>query len=547
MADVNIDINLIAKQALAQMKKLEKESKKTEKGFSKLSKSVIVLNQGLALGQKVYGALSGAISAVTEAAAIQEAAINELEFALASAGDASKESSRDFQAFASELQTMTTFGDEATLSAAALFAQLTKMTGEGLKQATIAAQNMSAALGVDLNTSMRLIAKASEDGGSGLKRYNVVVEKGATGAETLTNAITAVNSQFAGVAASKVETYAGATTQLSNAWGDLLEGIGSYLTKSPVMIEAIKALTGWIVEAGDGIGTFTERLVGDDLDKAKDRLKELQDEIKLTGTTVQEAIFLPGVAGLGAAPIIADTKAQIIEGSAEIEELKVQIEAEEEERRKEKIKTRNADREQAERDHQAALKLEKERSVAEFLKIDFKAASDRANFDKLTGKQKVENFKSTANTIASLSTANNKVLAVIGKAGAISVATIDGIAAVQKALASAPPPFNFALAGLVGVATAANVAKIAGVKMASGGIVPGTDTGQGDTVPAMLTPQEVVLNAAMTENLAESMSGNITVNIAAGVVKDNDTLIDQIVDGINNGTEFRNLQLQGAA
>jgi hypothetical protein len=35
---------------------------------------------------------------------------------------------------------------------------------------------------------------------------------------------------------------------------------------------------------------------------------------------------------------------------------------------------------------------------------------------------------------------------------------------VQKALASAPPPLNFALAAAAGVAAAVNVAKIAGLE-----------------------------------------------------------------------------------
>lgn len=53
-----------------------------------------------------------------------------------------------------------------------------------------------------------------------------------------------------------------------------------------------------------------------------------------------------------------------------------------------------------------------------------------------------------------------RTLAAIGKAAAVTQATIDGVLAVQKALASAPPPANYALAAAVGVATAANIAQI---------------------------------------------------------------------------------------
>ncbi len=63
-------------------------------------------------------------------------------------------------------------------------------------------------------------------------------------------------------------------------------------------------------------------------------------------------------------------------------------------------------------------------------------------------------------SLAGLSRSSNRELAAIGKAAAVTQATIDGILAVQKALASAPPPLNYALAAAVAVKTAANVAQI---------------------------------------------------------------------------------------
>lgn len=71
--------------------------------------------------------------------------------------------------------------------------------------------------------------------------------------------------------------------------------------------------------------------------------------------------------------------------------------------------------------------------------------------------------------LATLANSSNKELAAIGKTAAVAQATIDGILAVQKALASAPPPLNFALAAAAGTAAAVNVAKIAGIGFAEGG------------------------------------------------------------------------------
>lgn len=113
-------------------------------------------------------------------------------------------------------------------------------------------------------------------------------------------------------------------------------------------------------------------------------------------------------------------------------------------------------------------------------------------FEEEQSKRRMDNTKSTLSYISTLQNSKSKELAAIGKAAAIATATIDGFQAVQKALASAPPPFNFVLAALVGAATGANIAGIAGVQLA-GGIdeVPGS--GNVDNFPAILMPGERVV------------------------------------------------------
>jgi hypothetical protein len=144
------------------------------------------------------------------------------------------------------------------------------------------------------------------------------------------------------------------------------------------------------------------------------------------------------------------------------------------------------------------------------LDLDLKLSVDKAKQEAKTqeqkSKQEIQNREDTYKTIATLATSSNKTLATIGKAFAIRQALIDGYAAVQKALASAPPPFNFALAALVGAATAQNVANIAGVKFASGGIVQGTSY-TGDNVQARLNSGEMVLNRSQQSRLFEFANG----------------------------------------
>jgi tape measure domain-containing protein len=138
-------------------------------------------------------------------------------------------------------------------------------------------------------------------------------------------------------------------------------------------------------------------------------------------------------------------------------------------------------------------------------KNEQRAITDLAIYEKMVGKQRAENLKSTLGTISTLRQSDNKAAFAIGKAAAISTATVDGIVAVQKALASAPVPFNFALAGLVGAATAINISKIASAKppsFATGGIMgSGGALVQGDNMTANVAKGEMLLNAREQKNL----------------------------------------------
>lgn len=128
-----------------------------------------------------------------------------------------------------------------------------------------------------------------------------------------------------------------------------------------------------------------------------------------------------------------------------------------------------------------ATELEKQAAYLDLKAINEETYAARvANIDEQTtqNRQKIEEAKNQAllvgaadffGNMATLSQSSNKKLAVIGKAAAITQATIDGYLAVQKALAAFPPPFNFAAAAAVGVATAANVANIAGIGFSNGG------------------------------------------------------------------------------
>lgn len=162
----------------------------------------------------------------------------------------------------------------------------------------------------------------------------------------------------------------------------------------------------------------------------------------------------------------------------------------------------------------------------------------RARTEVAYQEQRLGGQKSFYDNIASLSSSSNKRLSAIGKAAAIASATIDGVIAVQKALAAPPGwPYNAASVISVGISAAANVAKIAGFE--SGGY-----TGNGGTsdVAGMVHGREFVVHAdATAKNRAtlEAMNRGQVVDGNGGGGSNVTVIVNNKVDGTKATQEQR--------
>jgi hypothetical protein len=153
--------------------------------------------------------------------------------------------------------------------------------------------------------------------------------------------------------------------------------------------------------------------------------------------------------------------------------------------------------------------------------------------------------------LATLTRTGNKELFEIGKAAAFVEATVQGALAIQKALASAPPPLNFALAASVGVATGVQLATISAQKLQTGiDSVPGIGTA--DNFPALLAPGERVVPARTNEDLTSFLASqennteillsineslaNIQPQVSVRVGEDE--LVNTINDSLDSGREL---------
>jgi hypothetical protein len=140
------------------------------------------------------------------------------------------------------------------------------------------------------------------------------------------------------------------------------------------------------------------------------------------------------------------------------------------------------------------------------------AAQAKAQINAQYTEQRLAGQKALFGELAKLARSENRTLAAIGKAAAVTQATIDGYLAIQKALASYPPPINYAIAAAIGATTAANVASIlsTNTNFATGGsfVVPGTGGVDSQMVALRASPGERVTVQTPTQVRHGSTAAN---------------------------------------
>lgn len=231
------------------------------------------------------GAIVGGLAfAVKEASAAEDAAA-QLDAVLKSTGGAAGVTADEIKKLAAELQKTTTFGDDATVAASALLLTFTQIGKDVFPDAIKASQDMSIAMGQDLQQTIIQVGKALNDpiqGVTALRRVGVQLtdqqEEQIRAFMESNNVMAAqrvvldeLSRQFGGSAAAAANTLSGQLTQLKNDFGDLLEDIGNALTDGGgirgligMIREAVNAtrawiqehpqLTGWIVKIAAVVG-----------------------------------------------------------------------------------------------------------------------------------------------------------------------------------------------------------------------------------------------------------------------------------------------------
>ena len=208
------------------VEKLDVSTKKVQTGFSKLS--------GLLKGATIaaaFTAVVGASKKAIDAFSQQEKAVISLNQALQSTGQFSEQVSLALQANASDLQKITTFGDEGIIQATATLQSFAKtLTGAELKSGQQAIVALAAATGTSLESAAQLLGKTLGSTTNALSRYGIQLDANASASDKLAAAQQQLQPFF-DQAKAQTDTLEGSYKQLTNSTGDLLESFGSIVTQ----------------------------------------------------------------------------------------------------------------------------------------------------------------------------------------------------------------------------------------------------------------------------------------------------------------------------
>jgi len=472
----------------------------------------------------------------------QELASNQLAQAMVQQGVYTTELKGKYDEMAASLQKVTTFGDEQIQAAQATlqaFVGQREVTQE-LVQATL---DLAAAKGMDLDTASQLVGKSIASETNALQRYGIEVQMSKDKTQQLANVIEALNGKFGGQAAAMAQGL-GSIEQMKNQWSDFLENVGQRI--APGFTAAAQAVMGLfnamnmggslvdsiglgfhtlssivvvfsgLLEklggvAGTVLGGIAEAVTNmvqgnfkaawqnakdivkismDDWAATSERTMARLQEMDMNYLATKEGNLLKEEELMRASnerkAVIADEHKMVMD------EKKLQQEIEDQNRRlveqemesmteAQKLATQIRfldEKIKAEENHQNKMKLVKQRSDM----VDLQRQAMRVEQQKVLDKQREQDQQATLNTIATMQSSNNSVLAAIGKAAALTQIAIETPVAIAKALSAFPPPFNFAAAGLVGAAMAVQAARVSGIKLAEGGIVPAVHGGINATI-----------------------------------------------------------------
>jgi hypothetical protein len=474
-----------------------------------------------------------------------EQATNSLTQAMINNGNFSVELRNKYLEQADALSKLTTYQDDQIVGAEAV---LQRYLGniEVTEELTRATLDLATAKKMDLASAAELVGKSIAGEADSIRGTNIALGSGTNATERMAAAVKGLTRDFGGQAEAAAQGL-GIFSQMTNIFNKMFEEIGAKLAPGIVtlvgefkrwittshdakdslefIIESLKFLIEWTINTGiyfktlgETIGTslgmaamVAEAVMNGNFSKIKDIVKlgladinkqweeasqrtlDVQKAFDDQDTTNKQQKYDKDLNDLKAAK---ERESQAIaEQQAKQNAIQLERQIAEEQRQQEII----VDTEQ----YNAAVVASQIKKMDDLLKIETDAKTKeqileaKYNLVKIQTQQKQDelekqNRKSTLDTIAGMQNSNNKTLAAIGKAAALTNIAIETPVAVARALGAFPPPFNFVAAGAVAAAMAAQAANVAGIQLAEGGIVMPRPGGVQATIGEGGQPEAVI-------------------------------------------------------
>jgi len=240
-----IILDLITTGAQKKLRSMDTAWQKQKKSILSVKNAIGAVFMGAAI-RKVISIGSDLIASAKQ----QADAESHLEAAMRSRGVYTREALDDLKAYASQMQRVTTIGDEMSIRVMAQL-QAFGLTNEEIKRATRIAADFNAR-GKDMVSIAELIGRAKTGEIGMLTRYGVQLTDAEKKAKDFNVVLERMESLHKGAATALAQTPVGKLQQMANAWGDIKETLGFGIA------DAIAQVTKNIGLSADELGRFND-------------------------------------------------------------------------------------------------------------------------------------------------------------------------------------------------------------------------------------------------------------------------------------------------
>ena len=259
--ELKVFVTAEVNNAISNIQKVDKQTKAAESSFKVLGKTItaaFVATEIIKFSKQSINAWE-----------TQKQVVEVLNATLQATGATAWTSSKQLQEMASSLQQITNYGDETIIQMQSVLLGFKNIKGDTFEDATKAILDMATVMKMDLSSAAQAVGKALDDpinGITSLQRQGfrfseaqkdviqALIDTGdMAGAQKII--LDELNTTYGGAA----EAAATASTQIKNAWGDLKEGVGAFLTGF-LDNEAGKKVVAVIQWIGDAFATFHDNI-----------------------------------------------------------------------------------------------------------------------------------------------------------------------------------------------------------------------------------------------------------------------------------------------